>query len=218
MRHANRIEDQPHAVVLLPEHRRVTDARQALDVVEDTQRDKVREKKGILLRIVRLHDHDGQEVRRHFLDRDPLPHDFRRQLWLGQFLAILGLDLCDIDVGPDLEREPDAHVPIVRTRRIEVEKVVDAGKLQFDRARHGFRHDLRTGSRIIGLNLHHRRRDFRKLRDGQGLHRNQSHHDDDDGENRRENRTIDKHTQVHLCRSISVTTPEEPAALAAGDT
>ena len=45
LRHANRIEDQPHAVVLLSEHRRVTDARQALDVVEDAQRDKVREKK-----------------------------------------------------------------------------------------------------------------------------------------------------------------------------
>ena len=138
LRHANRIEDQPHAVVLLPEHRRVTDARQALDVVEDAQRDKVREKKASCCGSSDCMTMTARRSGDIFLTVIPLPHDFRRQLWLGQFLAILGLDLCDIDVGPDLEREPDAHVPIVRTRRIEVEKVVDAGKLQFDRARHGF--------------------------------------------------------------------------------
>ncbi len=127
----------------------------------------------------------------------PLPNDFVGQLGLGKALPVLRLDLCDIDIGADLEREPHRHVPIVRAGGIVIQEVIDAGELHLDRARHGFGDDFRARPGIIGIDLHHGRRDLRKLRDGQSMQRDQAHHHNDDGQDGGKNGAINKKMRAH---------------------
>ena len=54
LRHANRVEDHPHAVVLLSEDKGVAHARDTLDVVDETDRRIVGEKERIVLGIGRI--------------------------------------------------------------------------------------------------------------------------------------------------------------------
>ncbi len=150
----------------MSENQRVADSRQPLDIVEDSQDREIREEERILLRIVGIEHHHGQQIRRQFFDGHSLTDDFRRKLWLCKLLAVLGLNLRDIDVRADFERQLDGHVTVVCARRIEVEETVDAGQLQFNGTRDRFRDDICACTRVIRVDLHHRGSDLRKLSDG----------------------------------------------------
>ena len=199
--HADRVENQPHAVVLLPEYQRVPHTGQTFDVVDDAKDGEIGQGKRVLLRIAGLQHHDREEVRGHLLDGDPLADHLRRELRFGQLLPILCLHLCDIDVGPDLKRQPDRQVTVIGARRVEIEEIINAGELQFDGARDRLRDHLGAGAGIVGFDLHHGRRDRRELRDRQGLHRHQAHHDDNDRQHRRKNRPIDEEGGTHRAPS-----------------
>ena len=69
----------------------------------------------------------ASKIRRDFRDADALAHDLRRKLRFSQLDPILGLDLSDVDVGADLERQLDRHVPVVGAGGIVVEQIIDAG-------------------------------------------------------------------------------------------
>ena len=124
------------------------------------------------------------------------------QLRLCQFLPVLGLDLRDVDVGVDLERQPEGHVPVIGAGRVVVEEVVDAGNLQLDDTGDGISHGLSAGTRVIGVDLDDRRRDLGKLRDGQGHHRHEADHHNHDREDRGEDRPIDEKPRAHLDASV----------------
>ncbi len=121
LRHKQGIENDPHAVILLPEHHRIPDPFDPLQVIDQPERRVVREKDGVVQGIGRLqHDH-RDEVRGHLLHGHTLPDDFRRQLRLGKLLAILGLDLGDVRIGADLERQFNGHMPVVAAGGVEIQ-------------------------------------------------------------------------------------------------
>jgi hypothetical protein len=127
-----------------------------------------------------------------------LADHFRRQLRLRQLHPVLRLHLRDVDVRADLERKPDADVPVVRAGGIVIQEIVDAGELHFDGARHRIGHDLRAGARIIGFDLDDGRTDIRELRDGEGRERRQPDDDDDDREDGGEDRSLDEKSRAHF--------------------
>src|SRR5439155_14804743 len=93
-------------------------------------------------------------------------------------------------------------------------------KLHFDGAGHRIRHHLRVRTRIVGFDLHHRRGNFRKLGDRQSLHRREAHHHDDDGQDRREDRTVDEKVGDHRppFTLVSIGVPPEAAPVSAAGT
>ena len=135
LRHPGRVQDQAHRVILSAEDHCVSDARQSFEIIDHVEERVVGDKDGIFRGIAGTERDDRQQVRRHFLDRNALADDFGRQLGLRQLLAVLGLYLRDVHIRPNLERELDGHVPVIGAGGVVVEKVVDAGKLHFDRAR-----------------------------------------------------------------------------------
>ena len=139
---------------------------------------------------------------REFLDRDALTNDFRRELRLCQLLPVLGLDLRDVDVGADLERQPEGHVAVIGAGRVVVEEIVDAGNLQLNDAGNGIGHGLSAGTGVIGVDLDDRRRYLGKLRDGQGHHCHEADHHDHDREDRGKDRPVDEKPRAHLDASV----------------
>ncbi len=190
--HLQRIEDDPHAVVLLAEHQRVSDTLDSLQIIDDPQRGVVGEKDRIVPRIGRLERHHQHQIGGHLLDRNALPDHFRRKLRLRQFFSILGLDLGDIGIGSDFKRELDRHMSVVAARRLVVEQIVHAGKRHLNRTSDRFRCHFRAGTGIVRIDLDHRRSDFRELRDRQKLHGQQSHHDHHDRDHRGKNWPVNK--------------------------
>ena len=167
LRHPGRVQDQAHRVILSAEDHGVSDAMQSFEIVDHVEERIVGDKDGVFRGIAGAKRDDRQQVRRHFLDRNALADNFGRQLGLRQLLAVLGLYLRDVHICPNLERELDGHVPVICAGGIVVEKVIDSGKLHFDRARDGIRDYFRARTWIVRLNLDNGRRDFRKLSDGQ---------------------------------------------------
>ena len=202
LRHPDRIKNKPHAVVLRAEHEGITHSGQKLETVHHTEDGVIGQIELIVARIVGVEGDDGDEVRRQFFDRDPPADDLRRKLRLRQLLAVLRLDLRDVRVRADLEREPDSHVTVVGAGGVVVEEIVDAGELHFDGPRHRLGDHFRAGAGVVGVDLYHGRRDLRKLGDGQDIHGCQAHDHDDDGDNRREDRPFDEKGGAHLAPSV----------------
>jgi hypothetical protein len=167
--HTDRIEDQPHGVVLSAKDDGVSDTGKTLDAIKNSKQGVVREINGIVPGIGRTQRNDRQHIRRHFFDSYTLANDFVRQLRFGETLPVLCLDLRDIHIGSDFKREPHRHVPIVCARGVVVKKVIDTGKLDFYRTCDCFRDNFCAGTGIVRFNLHHRWRDLRKLRNRQVL-------------------------------------------------
>jgi hypothetical protein len=135
LRHPGRVQDQAHRVILSAEDYCVSDATQSFEIIDYVEERVVGDEDRIFRGVAGTERDDRQQVRRHFLDRNALTDNFGRQLGLRQFLAVLGLYLSNVHVRPNFERELDGHVPVIGAGGIVVEKVVDAGKLHFDRAR-----------------------------------------------------------------------------------
>ena len=110
-----------------------------------------------------------QQVGRCFFYGNTLPHHFVRQLRLGKPLPILRLNLRNIHIGANFERKLHGHMAIVRTGRFVVQQIINTGKLHLDGSRYRFRHDFRTGTGVIRINLHHGGSNLRKLRNRQLL-------------------------------------------------
>ena len=117
-------------------------------------------------RVIGFQCQHSEKIGRLFLNGDSLPDHVRWELRFRKLFPVLGLHLRNIDIGPNLEGETDGHMPIVRTGRVVIKKVVDARELNFDRSRHGICDDFGTRPRVVGVNLHYRRGDLGKLRDG----------------------------------------------------
>ena len=133
--HPGRVQDQAHRIILPAEHHCISDATYSFEIIDHVEERVIGDENSIFRRVAGTERDDRQQVRRHFLDRNALTDNFGRQLGLRQFLAVLGLYLSDVHIRPNLERELDGHVPVIGAGGIVVEKVVDAGKLHFDRAR-----------------------------------------------------------------------------------
>ncbi len=204
MRHPDRVQDQPHTVVLLTEHVGVPHAFKPLDIIHHAENGIVREKDGVVSGIAGTQSHDRQQIRGYFFHRDALANDLIRDLRFRQLFAVLCLDLGNIHVRPDLEREPDGHVAIVGAGGVVVEEIVNAGELHFDGARHRIRYHLRARAGIVGIDLDHRRRNFRKLSNWEGLQGHKAYHHDDDGEDRRKDGAIDEKARTHFVCSVLV--------------
>ncbi len=80
-----------------------------------------------MVRIGGFQGNDPHEIGGHFLHAHPLPDDFRRQLRLCEFFAVLSLDLGNVRVGADFKGQFDGDMAVVAARAIEVDEVVDAG-------------------------------------------------------------------------------------------
>ncbi len=170
LRHQQRIQDDPHAVILLPEHERVADAPDPFQIVDQPERSVVRQEHRVMPRISRLQRDDHHKIRRQLFDGNALTDDVRGKLRFGEFFAVLRLHLSDIRIGADFEGELDRDMAVIAAGRFVVEQIVDAGKRHLDRTRHGFCRDFRTCAGIVGIDLDDRRRDLRELRDRQKLH------------------------------------------------
>jgi hypothetical protein len=108
----------------------------------------------------------------------------------------------NVDVGVDLKRQAEGHVPVIGAGRVVVQEVVDARNLQLNDTGDGIRHGLSAGTGVIGVDLHDRRGNLRELRDGQGDHCHEADHHDHDGKDRGEDRSIDEKPRAHLDASV----------------
>jgi hypothetical protein len=93
----------PHGVVLRAPQRGVSHAGRALDLVEEIDRDVIRDEQGIM-RVLGGIDGDHREQRRGFLlDRDALAARLLRQAGEGDLDPVVDVDGVDIGVGTELE-------------------------------------------------------------------------------------------------------------------
>src|SRR5262249_40314853 len=104
----------------------------------------------------------------------------------------------NVDVGADLEREAEGHVPVISARGVVVEEVVDSGNLQLDDTGDGVCHGFSARSGIVRVDLHDRRGNWRKLCDGQSHHRYEADHHNDDREDRGKDRPVNEEPWAHL--------------------
>ena len=196
-RHAHRVEPDAHRILPLPEDLRVADPRQPRDLLLQLHIGVVRDE-NLIVRVVRRIQIDREhEIARRGADADSLRYDFGRQQRLRELDPVLHIDLIDIRVAAD--RKADLQPVGARTRRgsLHVEHVGNAVDLFLDRLRDRVGDGFRAGPGIIGRHRHRGRRDVRILRDRDDPQREQPGQHDDDRNDQREFRPMDKEGTEH---------------------
>ena len=189
-----RIEPDAHRIAPLAEDLHVADAGQALQRVDDLQIGVVAERDWIDGLIRRGQVDDENEVRVLLLDRHAALVDDRRQLRGRLRDAVLNVDGRDIRRIADVERDGDRRRAVVGARRGQIGHALDAVDLLLERRGDRIGDDLRAGAGIIGAHHDLRRSNIGKLRNRQQEIANAAGEHHDDGDRRREDRTLDEET------------------------
>ncbi len=117
---------------------------------------------------------DHHQVRRGLLHHDAEARHLLRQARIGDRDAILDEHLREIDVDARLEHDIDRQASVARRLRRDVEHVVDAIDLLFDRRGHRLGDHIRRGAGIGRADIDRRRRDFRIFGNGERPFRDRS--------------------------------------------
>ena len=160
-----RVEPDPHRVVERAEQRRVADAVDPLQHVDDVDRGIVGQIQRVVGAVRRIECQNLEQGRGDLLDRQALPADLVRQLRLGQVGPVLDVDRVDVGVGAELEGDRQRVAAVRAGGRLHVEHAVDAVDLLLDRLGHRLLDDVGTGAGIEARDLDLRRHDVRELRD-----------------------------------------------------
>ena len=187
-----RVEPGADAVVALAH---VVDVRDAVDpqqLVLDVDRGEVAQVDVVIPIIGREEIDDHQDIGGLLADRDPLVLDLGRQLRHGERHAVLHHHQGRIDVGADIEGHGQRVRAVVAHLRGHVEHALDAVDLLLDHRRHRVGHDRGTRPGVVDGHRHPGRRDPGILRHRQPDQRDPADQGDDDGKNRREDRSIDE--------------------------
>jgi hypothetical protein len=170
----------------------VADARQARQLVPNADGGVVGEIKTVVAIVGRRQSHEQQDCRRLLLHGDALRLDCIRQRRERGRHAILHQHLRDIEIGADIERDRERVAAVTRARRLHVDHVLDAVHLLLDRQSDGIHERAGAGARIGSRHLHRRRYDVRVLRDRQAIERDRADQNHQNGEDVRENRTLNE--------------------------
>src|SRR6476469_5128864 len=126
--------------------------------------------------------HDHHQVGRTLVDGYADVAHVERQPGLRDADPVLYLDLCDIEIGADVEADRNREPAVAGRVRGHVDHVLDAIDLLLDRRHHGGGNDIGACAGILTRHCDGRRRDLGILRDGQTEkgHAAQDHEDDRD--------------------------------------
>ena len=192
-----RIEPDPHRILTGAEHVDVADPGKSRQLVPEIDGGVIGEVEAVVA-VVRRRQRDEQQDRgRALLHRDALRLHRLRQLRQRARHPVLHQDLRRIEIGADLEGDRERIGPIAGAGRLHVDHVLDAVDLLLDRQRHGVHHRARAGAGIACRHLHGRRHHVGILRDRQPVERDRADQNHQDGENVRENRTLDEEFRDH---------------------
>ena len=125
-----------------------------------------------------------------------------RQLRHGEGHAVLHHHQGRVHVGADIEGDGQRVRAVVAHLRGHVEHALDAVDLLLDRRRHRVGHHRGAGPGVVDGHRHAGRRDPGILRHRQPVERDPADQGDDDGQNRREDRSIDEEARDHGRRPL----------------
>ncbi len=187
-----RIEPYPHRITPLAEDLDVSNARQPLQRINDSEIGVIRQRHRIDGVVGRRQIDDQDEVRVLLLDRDAALVDDRRQRRGGLGHPVLDIDRRDIERITDIEGDRDGGGPVIRARRRHVGHAGHAVDLLFQWRRDRIRDNLGAGAWIVRRHHDLWRSNVGKLRDGKQeiADRPGEHHDDRD--RRGEDRSMDE--------------------------
>ena len=187
-----RLHPNPHGVVAAAEDADVADAPDAIQRIDDVDVRVVGEVQ-VVVGLVRRRQGDDQHWKAGRLpERQAERVHVGRQVRLCLGDAVLDVDLIDVGVRLDAERDAQLHRAVVRVRRLHVQHVVDAVHLLLERCRHRLLDRHGIGPDVIRRDDDLRRDDVGELRDRERSHRHQAADDGDDGDDDRDDRTIDE--------------------------
>ncbi len=192
-----RIEPEPHAVVALAEIGDVAHSRQTRQFVANLNGGVVAQFEAGAAVILREEVDDHQHVGRLLLDGDAAALDEIGQDRFGERFAVLHQHLRDVEVAARLEGHRQRVVAVVGALRGHVHHVLDAVDLLLNRGRDRIGDHLGIGPWIRRRHLDRGRRDLRVLRDRQREDGDEAAQHDDNGQHRREDRSIDEKRRKH---------------------
>jgi hypothetical protein len=163
-----RVHPNPHAVVLRAHDVDAADALHARQLVLDVHARVVRQEQVVLLPVRRDEVHHQDDVGGLLLRRDALALDLLGQLGHRDRDAVLHEHGRHVDVGADLEGHDDLDLAVVRRAlRRQVDHVVHAVDFLLEREGHGVGQHVGAGPGVVAAHRDGRRRDVRRLLDGQ---------------------------------------------------
>ena len=177
------------------EQRHVTDAGDALQLVDQVDCRVICQECRVAFSTRRLKADHEQDVVRALLHDDAVAADFVGQPRQRELHAVVQLEHRLVDVGADFERRRDRDGAVRRGARVEVNHVLDAGELFFDRRRHGLRERLGARAGIARADRHSGRRNLGILRHRERHCGYETRERNDDREHAREDRTFDEETR-----------------------
>ena len=136
--------------------------------------------------------HDHHQVGRRFGDGDADVTYVGRQARLRDRDTVLHLHLRDIEIGAEVEGDPDTEAPVGGRVRRDIQHVLDAVYLLLDGRDHGRGHDVGARAGILAGHVDDRRRDLGILGDGQARERHRAEDHEHNRHHRSKDRPVDK--------------------------
>ena len=128
---------------------------------------------------------------------DALAFDLLGEAGLGHGDAVLGEDVCDVEIRPGLEGDGEIHRAVVGADARHVNHPLDPIDLLLDGGSDGLGDGAGVGTRIDRGNLHGGRGDVGITRHRQGDHRDEPDEHDHDGNDRGEDRASNEEEAEH---------------------
>jgi hypothetical protein len=191
------IEPNAHRILAGAEHDHVAHARQPSDFVLELDGGVIGEVETVVSRIGRRQRDDLQDRRRILLHDDALRLHRLRQRGQCARYPVLHQDLCDIEIGADLERHRQRIAAVGAAIGLHVDHALDAIHLLLDGQRDGVDNGAGACAGIARGDLHRRRDDIGILGDRQHKHGDGADHDHQDGEHVRQNGPVDEKIGDH---------------------
>jgi hypothetical protein len=195
--HLVRIEPDTHRILASAEHDDVAHARQPRDLVLKLDGRVIGQVEAVVARVGRRQRDDLQDCRRILLHDDALRLHRLRQRGQCARYPVLHQDLCDIEVGADLERHRQRVAAVGAAVGLHIDHALDAVHLLLDRQRDGVDNGAGACPGIARGDLHRRRHDIGILGDRQRKHGDGADHDHQDGEHVRQNGPVDEKIGDH---------------------
>ena len=191
--------------IIRAENLHVTDAADALELVENVNIGVIFHECAIVSTVRRVQRDHVRHVIRRFFCRDAGRLNIGRQRRIRNRDVVLHFDRVHIAVGADFKRHSQTVSTGVVGVRGHVIHALRAVDLLLDDLRDGFVDDLRVRAGVSCRHADRRRRNLRILRNRQLQARQYSHYDDDDRDDDCEDRTVNeklRHTTVPLTYSL----------------
>ena len=176
---------------------RLSDARRARQHVKNVDDCVIGDEQRVLFAGLAVEDDELQHRRGFFLDDQSFELHFLRQLGQRGLNAVVDVDRIDVGVAAQLETDGKIVAAVIAARRLHVDHLVDADDLRLDRLRDAGFDIGGGGARISRGDLDLRRHDVRELGDRDPAQRDQPGDRDDQRDDDREPRPVDKDCRDH---------------------